>query len=81
MILYADMLKSCGAVKKVILEGCRLALPSEVYEDIESCVKSLPLPGKSTVSRLRLSLDAAWVIRHRVLNWHCLLYTSPSPRD
>ena len=68
MILYADMLKSCGTLKKVIREGCRLALPSEVYEGIESYVKSLPLPGKSSVSRFRLSLDAPWMIRHRVLS-------------
>ena len=57
--LYADMLKNCGTLKKVILEGCRLSLPSEVYEGNESYVKSLPLPDKSTVSRFRVSLDAA----------------------
>ena len=70
MILYADMLKSCDTLKKVILEGCRLSLPSEVYDGIESYVKLLPLPDKSTVSRFCLSLEAAWLIRHWVLNWH-----------
>ena len=35
MILYADMLKSCDTLKKVILEGCRLSLPSEVYDGID----------------------------------------------
>ena len=43
----------------------------------------LPSPGKGAVqllAKLVLILAAVYAV-HLVLDWACLLYTSPSPRD
>ena len=73
LVLLSDMLKNSDDLKKAIMGACRLILPSNVFNAVKSRCEQFVVPDKGMISRFRLTLDVAMMLRQRVANHNSFL--------
>ena len=69
LVLLSDLLKNSDDLKTAIMGSCRLALPPDIFQSCVQHCETLRVVNKSEISRFRLTMDVAAMLRARVRNW------------
>ena len=78
-----NSLTTTAEIKTFTITGSSGTSGTDGTDDITTPITSVKLVGvwPSNISPIELSHDAVNTIETFTVTWHCLLYTSPSPRD
>ena len=68
LVLLSDLLKNSDDLKTAIMGSCRFALPPDIFQSCAQHRETLRVVNKSEISRFRLTMDVAAMLRARVRN-------------
>ena len=68
-VLLSEVLKNSDRLKVSMIAACKALLPAQIFDSLQDSFVCQRVPGKSEISRFRLSVDCAMMLWHRVTNY------------
>ena len=65
IMLLCDLLKNSDQLKKAMIKACEILLPGGLSQQLRDCMNTYRVPDKSEVSRFRLTIDVAVMLKDR----------------